>query len=139
MSKASSYNVFNLAFWLSNNVAADASLVYANAATYFGPDSVFGKTTADIQKNIKAAFKKAGKKLLISAFGATDMPTSKSATTVCTNLANFAKKNLFDGVDLDYEDNEAFEKGTAEKWLIDCTKAIRKILPVGQYILTHAP
>lgn len=30
-------------------------------------------------------------------------------------------------------------KGLGEQWLITCTKAIRQILPKGQYILTHAP
>ena len=31
------------------------------------------------------------------------------------------------------------EEGTGEAWLITCTKTIRKILPKGKYILTHAP
>ncbi len=31
------------------------------------------------------------------------------------------------------------EQGIAEDWLIKCTKAIRKILPSGEYILSHAP
>jgi hypothetical protein len=54
-------------------------------------------------------------------------------------LANFALNNNLDGVDLDYEDNGAMERGVAEDWLIKCTKAIRQILPKGQYLLTHAP
>jgi len=29
--------------------------------------------------------------------------------------------------------------GVAEAWLVSCTKEIRNILPVGQYIVTHAP
>jgi len=47
--------------------------------------------------------------------------------------------NNLDGVDLDYEDNDAMNKGKAEDWLISCTKAIREVLPKGEYILTHAP
>jgi chitinase len=43
------------------------------------------------------------------------------------------------GVDLDYEDNDAMNIGTGEAWLIECTKIIRKHMPKGQYILTHAP
>ena len=31
------------------------------------------------------------------------------------------------------------ENGTGEQWLIDCVKAIRKVLPVGEYLMTHAP
>ena len=44
-----------------------------------------------------------------------------------------------DGVDLDWEDNKALERGKGEKWLIECTKTIREYLPVGKYILSHAP
>lgn len=44
-----------------------------------------------------------------------------------------------DGIDLDWEDNAAMENGTGEQWLVRCTKAIRNVLPKGQYILTHAP
>ena len=54
-------------------------------------------------------------------------------------MANFVKNNDLDGIDLDWEDNAAMENGTGEQWLIDCTKAIRKILPVGEYLLSNAP
>jgi len=40
---------------------------------------------------------------------------------------------------LDWEDNAAMENGTGEAWLIECTKELRRHLPVGQYIITHAP
>ncbi|KAG9312391.1 glycoside hydrolase family 18 protein [Chiua virens] len=45
------------------------------------------------------------------------------------------------GVDVDYEvlDFDAFDNGSAESWLISFTKQLRKTLPQGQYILTHAP
>lgn len=42
-------------------------------------------------------------------------------------------------MDLDYEDSGALEHGKGEDWLIRCTKAIRLVLPVGQYVLSHAP
>ncbi len=54
---------------------------------------------------------------MLSAFGATDYVTSvgnNDATVTCTNLANYAKNNYFDGVDLDWEDTEALNKGTGE-------------------------
>jgi len=64
---------------------------------------------------------------MLSAFGATEFPTTegKSAAVVCKDLAIFVRDNNFDGVDLDYEDNAAMERGTAEQWLIDCTKILR--------------
>lgn len=77
----------------------------------------------------------------MSAFGATEFPTSQGldAETTCTKLATFVKDNGLDGIDLDWEDNAAMENGTGEQWLITCVKAIRKVLPVGDYLLTHAP
>jgi hypothetical protein len=42
-----------------------------------------------------------------------------------TNLAQFVINNNLDGVDLDWEDNDAMENGTGEKWLIDCTIKLR--------------
>ena len=30
-------------------------------------------------------------------------------------------------------------EGRAEDWLIKCTKALRKLLPVGKYLVSHAP
>jgi chitinase len=88
-----------------------------------------------------SAYHSAGIKLLVSAFGATEFPTSAGldANTTCTELANFALANNLDGVDLDWEDSTAFENGSGEAWLITCTKAIRAILPQGKYILSHAP
>ncbi len=78
---------------------------------------------------------------MVSAFGATEFPTSegRDPNATCTSLANFVKENKLDGVDLDWEDNGAMEAGTGEAWLIACTKAIREVLPVGEYLLTHAP
>lgn len=78
---------------------------------------------------------------MVSAFGATEFPTSggKDATQTCTTMAEFVRDNHLDGIDLDWEDNGAMEAGTGEQWLIDCTIAIRNILPVGEYYLTHAP
>jgi len=70
-------------------------------------------------------FHNAGKLIAVSAFGSTDMPTNRDPTTTCTNLANFVIKNNLDGVDLDYEDSPAFQNGTAEAWLITCTKVLR--------------
>lgn len=44
-------------------------------------------------------------------------------------MAHFVKDNHLDGIDLDYEDNEAMRRGDAPAWLIECTKAIREIIP----------
>jgi len=75
-------------------------------------------------------------------FGATEFPTSAGVDPVkCgTDLANFVKTNQLDGVDLDYEDNDAMEKGKGEEWLIQITRTLRQLLPREQgYIISHAP
>ena len=62
---------------------------------------------------------------MLSAFGDSWMPTNSDPVATCTRLAQVVLDNNFDGLDLDYEDNEAMFKGTAEPWLITCTKTIR--------------
>ena len=49
-----------------------------------------------------------------------DTPTTAGVdpTTCAQNLAAFVKANDLDGVDIDYEDNNAFNTGVAEAWLI---------------------
>ena len=64
-------------------------------------------------------------KLLVSAFGSTDNPTSQDPELVCGNLGQFVIENNLDGVDLDYEDNAAMENGTGEDWIIKCTYKLR--------------
>jgi len=99
--------------------------------TYFTASAGLGSTDADIRAKLRKAFHDAGKRIVVSAFGAFNNPTSEDPTAVCTRLANFAKDYGFDGVDLDYEDNAACEAGKCEAWLITCTKVIRTILPKG--------
>jgi hypothetical protein len=54
------YNVFILAFWMTNTVADTAS-VYNSITTFFGTEnSKFGKTKTEIQTTIRSAFNKAG-------------------------------------------------------------------------------
>lgn len=50
----------------------------------------------------------------------TDNPTSTGVdpTACARSLAAFVKANDLDGVDIDYEDSQAFNTGTAEAWLI---------------------
>ena len=56
-------------------------------------------------------------------------------------MAKFVKDNDLDGIDVDYEDLDAMNKGdgAAEKWVTTFTQTLRKTLPKGQFILTHAP
>ena len=51
------------------------------------------------------SFQAAGIKLIVSAFGSTDAPTTSGAdpTDTANTIANFVKQYSLDGVDIDYE------------------------------------
>ncbi|KAK2459518.1 hypothetical protein APHAL10511_008460 [Amanita phalloides] len=91
----------------------------------------------------KSQYAAAGINLLVSAFGSTESPTTWGADPVATanTMAAWVKRYQLDGIDVDYEDFAAFDNGagTAENWLIVFTQTLRTQLPVGQYIITHAP
>jgi hypothetical protein len=80
-------------------------------------------------------------------------------TQCAQKLAAWVKANHMNGVDIDYEDNNAFNSGVAEQWLISvllcgvrrhrgilnpfnaCTafqRELRNQLP-APYIISHAP
>ncbi|TFK51101.1 glycoside hydrolase [Heliocybe sulcata] len=97
----------------------------------------------DQRASIKSQYAAAGKKLLVSAFGSTDVPTTAGADPVATanTMAAWVKQYDLDGIDVDYEDLNAMTAGDgkAEAWLTAFTKQLRVHLPRNQYIITHAP
>jgi chitinase len=135
---ANNYTIINLSFWLTSG-PADAALVWGDAITYVSTQNPWNATTtAQVQQAWLKAFHSNGQKVLVSAFGATDYPTSQDPIQVAHSLAQFVQTNQLDGVDLDYEDSGAFEQGIAENWLITCTTYLRTLLGEGA-IITHAP
>ena len=133
-----SHNVIALSFWTSDG-PADAATLWANLPGYIPPNCGYGTTNDEMQQNLIKKYHDNGVKVIVAAFGATDYPTPKDPTKVCTDLAQFVIANRLDGVDLDYEDSGAFEQGRGAQWLITCTNVLRQYLPQGKYILTHAP
>lgn len=86
-------------------------------------------------------FHKAGKRVVLAAFGSDDKPTTWGfdAVETCQEVADFVLNNNLDGVNLDYLDSEACEAGTCEDWVIDCVNTVRATLPYGEYIVTLSP
>ena len=119
--------------------AADCVKLWSDPIKFFGPDSQFGKTKQEIQQNLKKRYNDAGVKIMISAFGSTDFPTSagKDPVTTAKQLSAFVLSNNLDGVDIDWEDNGAMEAGKGEDWLIKFTNQLRGDLP--NHIISHAP
>jgi len=133
------YNYVVLSFWLYPSGPADAALLWANPSTYFGTTSSFGSTDSQIRTNLKSLYSSNGIKLMVSAFGSTQTPTSSgfNPVTSATQLASFVTTYNLDGVDIDWEDTAAFQSGTGEAWLITFTTTLRQLLPSA--IITHAP
>jgi len=104
----------------------------------FSSDNPWGNSTAAVQKAWLDAYHKAGIKVFVSAFGDTDYPTGKDPSSVGKALANFVITNQLDGVDIDYEDNDAMNQGKGEQWLITMTQALRAGIGSGRQI-SHAP
>lgn len=65
------YNYVIFAFWSYSTGALDIVNIWTDPLKYFGGESPFGTTKDGIQKNLKAKYNNAGKKVMISAFGAT--------------------------------------------------------------------
>lgn len=134
------YNYIAMAFWLCKTGPADMAKVWDDPLRYMGA-SELGSTNNDIRANMLASYHSKGVKVLISAFGATEFPTTLGldAMQCADSLADFIIKTGVDGVDIDYEDSAAFERGdgSGEQWLITLTQQLRKRLPSS--IITHAP
>ncbi|KAF9507653.1 carbohydrate-binding module family 5 protein [Hydnum rufescens UP504] len=127
--KLAGYNVYILSFLLLSGPADQA-------ATWAGLDAATRTSSKD-------AYSAAGIKLMVSAFGSTDMPVTSGADPAATanTMAAWVKRYDLDGIDVDFEDFAAVNAadGSAEKWLITFTRTLRNSLPTGQYIITHAP
>ncbi len=95
------YNYFALAFWLTTG-PVDVALVWAQADKYF--TWLDEKSTDAIQKKFKKAYNDGGKRVLVSAFGATEFPTTEGRNPyiVANDFADFVVKNNLDGVDIDW-------------------------------------
>lgn len=135
------YNTIVLTFWSCSDRHMDMVLMWQNAGQWFGDQSSFGKTTDEIQKNLRKTYNKHGIKILVSAFGDSEWPTTggKDPVECGTKLGKFVVDNNLDGADNDWEDNAAMEAGKGEEWNIAFTKAYRAVAPAKSYILTHSP
>ncbi|KAI0665668.1 chitinase [Trametes maxima] len=122
------------------NVVALSFLTLNGALDQAG---AFAALTPDVRAAKKAEYANAGINIIVSAFGETDKPTTSGADPVGTanTMAQFVVANQLDGIDVDYEDLAAMNKGdgAAEQWVTTFTQTIRQTLPQGQFILTHAP
>ncbi|OBZ70862.1 hypothetical protein A0H81_09082 [Grifola frondosa] len=139
------YNVVVLSFLLLNGP--------------FDQAAAWAALSLSQRASTKSDYANADIRIIVSAFGSTEEPTTSGVDPVRTanNMAQFVLENSLDGIDVDYEvinryilsflqlictsGLEAMNKGdgAAEAWLVSFTRALREQLPQGQFILTHAP
>lgn len=109
----------------------------------FDQAAAYALLPAETRAAKKAEYAAAGINIIVSAFGETDKPTTAGADPVGTanTMAQFVVSNQLDGIDVDYEDLDAMNRGdgAAEQWVTTFTQTLRQTLPQGQFILTHAP
>ena len=141
-------NIIILSFWWPNHDGTshpyDTAKLWSRADEYFRGRG-FGTTKREIQANLKRSYHQQGTKVMVSAFGAGIRPTTETYNPIAVgrSLAMFVIENQLDGVDVDYEDNAAMEKGTAIPWLITMTKAMLQIFNAygrgKKFYISHAP
>jgi hypothetical protein len=107
------YNNFIFGTWTCKSGAFDISKLWSNASVYLS--TTFGNTTSNIQLFLKEKYELKSKHILVRAFGAAESPTSAQLdpTTCANELSSFIKSNNLDGVDVNYQDNIAFNNGIA--------------------------
>jgi hypothetical protein len=71
---STSYNFICLTFYTCSGGPTDTALVWSNPIAYMG--TTFGTSNAMIRANLKKLYANAGIKLMVSAFGSTENPTS---------------------------------------------------------------
>ncbi|KAJ7091500.1 glycoside hydrolase [Mycena belliarum] len=131
-SEIKGYNVFILSFLLTEGAWDKAS--------------EWTTLTAAQRATVKAQYAAAGIRLLVSAFGSTDVPTTSGADPIATavKMANWVIKYDLDGIDVDYESvielffSFPLKDSAVQEWLIKFTTQLREHLPQDEYIITHA-
>lgn len=147
--RQTAYTHVYAAFFLpSLNKTTDFAYVVTN------PDPAYGGPLFVNQTH------KAGKKIILTVGGATELPTTPAyfttndPTQLAHTLAAVVTSIGLDGVDIDYEDDysngnpgltgygdtRAPGSGPAVDWLVTLTKTLRQLLPKEKgYIISHAP
>ncbi|KAF8340778.1 glycoside hydrolase [Amanita rubescens] len=123
VSRIKGFNVYNLSFLLSSG-ATDRVAAWADLSP-------------SARAEARHKYHSAGVKLFVSAFGYTDKPTARDPAQVAEFIAGWAKEYHVDGVDVNFEDEDAFKKGVAEDWLIAFTIELRARLP-REFLISHA-
>ena len=115
----------------------------ADSNSLIGQAYCWSKLDNNTRKGLLDKYHSAGIKVILSVISGYEYPGPTTAGQDPEQLASafvdFVKNYDLDGVDVNYQDIEAMlrKDGSAEKWLVTFTQALRAELPQGKYILTH--
>ena len=98
------YNYILFAFWSCKRGPLDVSLVWQNISKYLGDKNPWGSDNHQVQLAMKKIYNDAGIKIMVSAFGSTEFPTTHYEDPVmcATKLGNYVITNNLDGADIDW-------------------------------------
>ncbi|KAF8888132.1 glycoside hydrolase superfamily [Infundibulicybe gibba] len=73
------------------------------------------QSLSEAERNtIKSQYAAAGIKLMVSAFGSADIPTGSDPVALANQMSGWVKQYKLDGIDVDYEDFDAFNAGNGQ-------------------------
>ena len=73
----------------------------------------------------------------MTAFGPFDQPHKHNPLTIAYRMAHLVKKHEFDGINVEWADDQSLRSGKAVSWLNLFTQRLRHLLP--QNIIVHSP
>ena len=120
----------------SLNVYGDGGAFDSNTGNLLNPDDI--QTLQNAGKNVLASFGGDSGTFPSSAW----QRCAQNVDTVVNHIVAFVKNNGLNGVDIDYEDSNAFttmRPYDGAGFLIALTKGLAQALPPGRNIITHAP
>ena len=132
------YNHISFSHWTFSAGPQGSLYFWVNPRPFLSDSIKSGKTLASLRTEMKQKYSTHGVKVLVRAFGPSEFPTTAGyhAGAVASYLATFVTQFNLDGVDIDYQDDEAFVKGTAEQWLKSFITVLRTQLPSHTIVCT---
>jgi len=121
------YNHIIIGFWTIKYGPVTACLLWDNPIAYFGTSSIYGKDNKSIRTSFLQRYRSKGIKVFLGIFGNHELPaTSKiDPITSAIKLASYVQEMGFDGIDINWNDNYAFDIGIAENWIISFTRKVK--------------
>ena len=108
----------NLAFLVLEGARDNVRILFAHVHILISSAKAqrWASLTGAQRSSVKAQYAAAGIKLMVTAFGDSNTPTTSGADPITTanTFAAWVIQNQLDGIDVDYEDFQAFNAGNGK-------------------------